>query len=82
MKSSEKLTHKEIMDGLTMCYRELISTEVMDRKMPTIINRGKATAAIVTAMHREQIMEQKRLQAEKLLIGSGEKVLKGLKKIS
>lgn len=70
------------MDGLTMCYRELIATEVMDRKMPTIINRGKATAAVVTAMHREQIMEQKRAQAEKLLLNSEKTVTKDLKKLN
>lgn len=69
------------MDGLTMCYRELISTEVMDRKMPSIINRGKATAAVVTAMHREQIMEAKRQAAEKSLIHSEKIVTSELKRV-
>jgi hypothetical protein len=57
---SEKLTHSEIMDGLTSCFRELIQTEVTHRNMPNIINRGKAVAAIVTASHREELMELKR----------------------
>jgi hypothetical protein len=57
---SEKLTHQEIMEGLTMCFRELISTEVSHRNMPNMINRGKAAAAIVTAAHREELMEMKR----------------------
>lgn len=60
MKSNDKLTHTEIMQGLTMCFRELIETEVHHRNMPNIINRGKAAAAIVTAAHREELMEYKR----------------------
>lgn len=57
---NEFLTHSEIMQGLTMCFRELIQTEVTHRNMPNIINRGKAAAAIVTAGHREELMEAKR----------------------
>lgn len=64
-----------------MCFRELISNDVTDRKMPNIINRGKATAAIVTAMHREQIMESKRLQAENILKQAELKATKDLKRI-
>lgn len=48
------------MDGLTMCFRELIGTEVSHRNMPNIINRSKAAAAVVTASHREELMEMKR----------------------
>lgn len=65
-----------------MCYRELIATEVMDRKMPSIINRGKAAAAVITAMHREQIIEEKRQRAQKVLEGTEKQVLNDLKKIS
>lgn len=54
------MTHPEIMQGLTMCFRELIEAEVTHRNMPNIINRGKAAAAIVTAAHREELMEMKR----------------------
>jgi hypothetical protein len=36
--------------------------------MPNIINRGKAAAQLVTAMHREQIMEARRQSAEQLLL--------------
>jgi hypothetical protein len=60
MKNKEKLSHSEIMEGLTYCFRELIETEVSHRNMPNIINRGKAVAAIVTASHREELMEAKR----------------------
>jgi hypothetical protein len=38
--------------------------------MPNIINRGKAAAAIVTAVHREEVMENKRHQSEMLLRGA------------
>lgn len=69
------------MDALTMCFRELISNDVTDRKMPNIINRGKATAAIVTAMHREQIMESKRKSAELALSQSEKIVTSELKRI-
>lgn len=54
------LTHGEIMDGLTMCFRELIGAEISNRNMPNYINRGRAAAAIVTASHREELMEAKR----------------------
>jgi hypothetical protein len=57
---NEKLSHQEIMEGLTMCFRELIQTEVSHRNMPNIINRGKAAAAVVTSCHREELMEAKR----------------------
>ena len=60
MKKTETLTHGEIMQGLTHCFRELLETEVNHRNMPNIINRGKAAAAIVTAAHREELMEMKR----------------------
>jgi hypothetical protein len=64
-----------------MEFRELISTEVMDRKMPSIINRAKATAMIVTAMHREQILEEKKLRGQKILEASEKEVMKDLKRI-
>lgn len=75
----QKLTHSEIMEGLTMCFRELIATEVTSRNMPNIINRGRAAAAIVTSAHREELMENKRSSAG-LAIKSAEKpTLKKLK---
>lgn len=80
MKTDNLLTHAEIMDGLTMCFRELISTEVHHRNMPNIINRGKAAAAIVTSAHREELMEAKR-QGAMLSLKSAEKPsLKKLKR--
>lgn len=57
------LSHEEIMFGLSKCFRELIKTNVNDRKMPNVINRGKAVAGIVTAAHREEIMESRRRSA-------------------
>jgi len=69
---AEKISHSEIMDGLTMCFRELIQSEVSHRNMPNIINRGKAAAAIVTAAHREELMEMKR-EGAGLMIKSAEK---------
>lgn len=69
MKSqNNNLNHQEIMDGLTQCFRELISTEVTHRNMPTIINRGRAVAAIVTSAHREELMEMKRQNASVKLL--------------
>lgn len=80
MKTQEFLTHGEIMYGLTMCFRELIQTEVTHRNMPNIINRGKAAAAIVTSSHREELMEAKR-QGAMLSLKSAEKpTLKKLKR--
>jgi len=76
---NQKLTHGEIMDGLTMCFRELISTEVHHRNMPNIINRGKAAAAIVTAAHREELMEMKREGAVLALKAAEKPTLKKLK---
>lgn len=79
MKTKEQLSHSEIMEGLTMCYRELISTEVTDRKMPNIINRGRAVAAIVTASHREELMEFKRTGAQLAIKSTEQPSLKKLK---
>ena len=76
---NQKLTHAEIMDGLTMCFRELIQTEVSHRNMPNIINRGKAAAAIVTSAHREELMEAKREGAVLYLKGAEKPTLKKLK---
>lgn len=69
------------MDGMTICFRELIANDVTDRKMPNIINRGKAAAAIVTAVHREQIMESKRVAAQKAIEQSEKIVTSELKRI-
>jgi hypothetical protein len=78
MKNNEKLNHKEVMESLSMCFRELIQTEVSHRNMPNIINRGKAAAQLVTAMHREQIMESRRHSAEQAILDRQEQ--KKLKK--
>lgn len=80
MKYKEQLSHQEIMDGLTACFRELISTEVSHRNMPNIINRGKAAAAIVTAAHREEIMEAKRTGTGMALQSAQESKVKQLQK--
>lgn len=82
MKSNEKLSHQEVMTGLTQCFRELISTDVTHRNMPQIINRGKAVAQIVTAAHREEIMEMKRKNAQMKLLKSERPALEGKKKVS
>lgn len=66
---------------MTICFRELIANDVTDRKMPNIINRGKAAAAIVTAVHREQIMESKRVAAQKAIEQSEKIVTSELKRI-
>lgn len=79
MKNNEPLNHDEIIEGLTLCFRELVATEVSHRNMPNIINRGKAVAGIVTAAHREEIMENKRRAAEMALDGAEARVIKRLK---
>lgn len=79
MRTNEKLSHQEIMSALSDCFRELIQTDVTHRSMPNIINRGKAAAQLVSAMHREQIMEARRLAAQEVIIDAEEQ--KKLKKI-
>lgn len=51
------------MNGLAKCFKELVKTNVSHRTMPNVINRGKAVAAVVTAVHREEIMESRRRNA-------------------
>lgn len=68
MKNKESLTHQEVMDALSNCFRELIGTDITHRNMPNIINRGKAASQLVTAMHREQIMEAKRRSTQDIVI--------------
>lgn len=65
--TNQILTHSEIMDGLTYCFRELLQHEVSHRNMPNIINRAKAAAAVVTSVHREEIMNSRRESANKTL---------------
>ena len=79
MKNQDKLTHTEIMGGLTSCFRELLATEISHRNMPNIINRAKATAAIVTAAHREEIMEAKRQSGQHMVMSSDKTITKKLK---
>jgi len=80
MKNKEdQLSHNEIMQGLTNCFRELLETEISHRNMPNIINRGKAAAAIVTAAHREELMEMKREGALIALKSAEKPTLKKLK---
>lgn len=79
MKNNDKLSHAEIMHSLTFCFRELIETEITHRNMPNIINRGKAAAAIVTAMHREELMEARRTDAILAIKGAEQPTLKKLK---
>lgn len=67
------------MEGLTMCFRQLIETEIHHRNMPNIINRGKAAAGLVTAAHREELMESKRNSAALMIKGSETPSLKKLK---
>jgi hypothetical protein len=67
MKNNEKLNHQEIMTALSDCFRDLVQNSITDRNMPAYINRGKAAAQIVTAMHREQIMEARRQGAQQAL---------------
>ena len=76
MKNKEQLGHQEIMASLSDCFRELIQTDITDRKMPNIINRGKAASQLVTAMHREQIMEAKRQSAQITILENQVKKLK------
>jgi len=67
------------MSGLSYCFRDLIQTEVSHRNFPNIINRGKAAAAVVTAAHREEIMESRRDSAGKLIRIAQVKTAKKLK---
>jgi hypothetical protein len=76
MKNQEKLNHPEIMDALSGCFRELIATDITHRNMPNIINRGKAAAQLVTAMHREQIMESRRQSTQQAIAEQQQKKLK------
>jgi len=82
MKSKENLNHQEVMTGLTQCFRELISTEITHRNMPQIINRGKAVAQIVTAAHREELMEMKRKNSQMKLLKAERPILEGKKKVA
>lgn len=72
MKSTNKLTHSEVLEILTDNLRDLNSVEISHRNLPNLINRGKASAAIVTAFHREELMEWKR-QGAILTLKSAEK---------
>jgi len=74
-----KLSHQEIMSGLSMCYRDLIAADITSKNMPNLINRGKAAAAVVTACHREELMEAKRNGVVLAIKGAEKPTLKKLK---
>lgn len=74
-----KLSHSEIMEALAFNFRQLQEAEISNRNMPNIINRGKAAAAIVTACHREELMESKREWAALSIKGAETPTLKKLK---
>lgn len=77
--TNQTLTHSEIMDGLTYCFRELLQHEVSHRNMPNIINRAKAAAAVVTSVHREEIMESRRQSVNRTINSAVSMQLKQLK---
>lgn len=68
------------MTALSDCFRQLISVDITNRNIPNIINRGKAAAQLVTAIHREQIMEAKRESAKKIITITQDKRTKKLAK--
>lgn len=50
--------------------------------MPNIINRGRAVAAIVTAAHREELIEMKRQNATLALVKAEKPTLDKLEKVN
>lgn len=76
---NQKLTHAEVLEILTDNLRDLNSVEISNRNLPNLINRGKASAAIVTAFHREELMEWKRQGASLAIKGAETPTLKKLK---
>ena len=75
----QNLTHQEVLQILTDNLRDLNSVEISHRNLPNLINRGKASAAIVTAYHREELMEAKRQGASIAIKSSEQPTLKKLK---
>jgi hypothetical protein len=77
---TEHLTHAEVLQILTDNLRDLNDPSISDRNIPNLINRGKASAAIVTAFHREELMEMKRGTAVLSIKSAEQPTLKKLKK--
>lgn len=67
MKNANSLTHQEIMGALSDCFRQLTNTPIAHKDMQKIIGKGKAASQLVTAMHREQILEAKREGTKKVI---------------
>lgn len=80
--NSEKLTHSQIISGLTKCFNELIAADISKKETAELINKSKAVAAVVTAYHREEIMDTKRDQVKKLVTSKEDKELQALKTAS
>lgn len=79
MKNSEKLSHQEVMQTLTDSIRDVAALSPGDRNAQFHINKGKAVAQLVTAVHREEIIEIRRQQALGLLGIAEEESMKKLK---
>jgi hypothetical protein len=81
MKKQEPLSKQEIMNGITMAYRELVGTEISHRNMPNIINRGRAVAGLIGAIDRLEKIEARKEKAVFALEAVEKPVMKKLKPV-
>jgi len=79
MKSTDKLTHQEIVNALSTCLHDVMGNDISHRHMPLFINRARAVSSIVTSAHREEIMENRRTIA---IAGAKDAELKTTKKLT
>lgn len=82
MKARPQLTSGEVLEILTDNLRDLNDVEISHRNIPNLINRGRASAAIITAYHREELMEAKRSGALIALKSAEAPSLKKLKGVN
>lgn len=76
-----KLTHKEKVQALADCLRDIMSSSITDRKMPNLLSRGKVVSNLISIDIKEEIMEQKRQGIETILLNTDIKATKKLKKV-
>lgn len=74
MKPKEELTHQEIVNSMSTCLRDIMAVEISHRNMVNLLHRGRAVAALVTAYHREEIMELRRTMTQNR-IGTAENAM-------
>lgn len=72
------MTHQEKMDALNKCLKEIMELPAHHKLMAIAIKRGTAVSSIISASHREELLESRRQAMQKTISISTEELPKQL----